>query len=179
MYTCRECEQPVNQATEVCPYCGADLTAAAPEEAWEPASKPRIRKVIVFWAAVLACVWAVAWFALPWRMAGSRTEAETRAQKALLDLHAALAEYQAAQGTFPETLEALGERGRAAAQAAQAVHYTLQYSPARPETDGRVRNYSLLARPGNYGYRNFFVDETGVVHATREDRPAAAQDPPI
>ena len=26
MYTCRECERPINQATEICPYCGADLT---------------------------------------------------------------------------------------------------------------------------------------------------------
>jgi hypothetical protein len=42
-----------------------------------------------------------------------------------------------------------------------------------------VHNYPLLARPGNYRYRNFYSDATGVVRATREDRPATPQDPPI
>ena len=29
MYTCRECERELNQATEVCPYCGTDLSSEA------------------------------------------------------------------------------------------------------------------------------------------------------
>jgi len=32
-------------------------------------------------------------------------------------------------------------------------------------------------RAGNYGYRNFYADETGVIRATRENRPATPQDP--
>ena len=49
--------------------------------------------------------------------------------------------------------------------------------PAGP--GGRVHNFVLLARPGNYGYRNFYLDETGVLRATQENRPATAQDPPL
>ena len=30
MYICRECENEINQGTEICPHCGADLTAQFP-----------------------------------------------------------------------------------------------------------------------------------------------------
>src|SRR2546426_1112507 len=99
MYTCRECERPINQATEICPYCGADLTEPIGPEAEEPAKK------------------------------------------------------------------ALSKVSR------------VKSPPAPTGFAGGVRNYFLLARPGNYGYRNFYPDESGVLRATRENRPATAQDP--
>jgi hypothetical protein len=43
-----------------------------------------------------------------------------------------------------------------------------------------VTSYSYSARPerhGESGYRSFLIDETGLVHFTREDRPATATDP--
>jgi len=46
------------------------------------------------------------------------------------------------------------------------------------EPDGSIRSYALQARAGNYGFLSFYTDNTGAVHATRENRAATAQDSP-
>jgi hypothetical protein len=179
MYTCHECEQPINQATEVCPYCGADLTDAS--LGWDT-GKPRKKsaaKIVILWAIVLLSFAAIAWFAFPWRLAGSRPEAEAHAVAAITELQQALNTYQTSEATFPSALESLGDRAREALQEAQFGRYTLQYTPGNPESDGRVKSYTLTARGGNYGYLNLFADETGVIHGTRENRAASAGDPRI
>ncbi len=178
MYTCPECAQPINQASEICPYCGVDLTASPTGETAEP-KKRSLARTLLIWGALVAGVWAIVWFALPLRYVNPTAEAEARARDALDDLHAALASYAGSEGNFPPSLEPLGDRVRLAAQWAQTAGYQLQYTPAQPGADGRVHAYSLLARPGNYGFRNFYSDETGVIRATREDRPATLHDPPI
>ncbi len=66
-----------------------------------------------------------------------------------------------------------------ALQEAQSGRYSLQYTPGSPESDGRVKSYTLTARAGNYGYVNLFADETGIIHGTRENRAASAADPRI
>jgi len=179
MYTCHECEQVINQASELCPYCGADLTAPSGDTSAVPAKKPRLMKVILLWSIALASLWAIAWFALPWRMAGSKPAAELRAREALTSIQESLAAYQASEGGYPESLEPLGERAREAAQSARSVRYSLQYTPGNPDAGGRIGSYTLVARAGNFGYLNFYVDQTGVARATSEDRPATAQDPPL
>jgi hypothetical protein len=179
VYTCRECERVINQASEICPYCGADLTEGPATEAAEPKKKRSLAKTLFIWCVVILGLWTMVWFALPLRYTNPSAEAEKRARAAMADVHAALASYAATEGHFPASLEALGDRVRLAAQWAQSAGYQLQYTPAAPGGDGRVHNYILLARPSNYGFRNFYTDETGVVRATREDRPATPHDPPI
>ncbi len=179
MYVCRECEQPINQASELCPYCGADLTVSPPEVQVSPPKKRSLVKVFLYWGVVLTCLWAIVWYALPLRLSNPAAQAESRALEALADLRAALHNYTAAEGSYPATLETLGEPAREAAQWAQSGGYELQYVPAPRDTEGRVKNYSLTARPGNYGYRNFYCDDSGMIRATRENRPATPQDPPI
>jgi hypothetical protein len=52
----------------------------------------------------------------------------------------------------------------------------------RVSSASSVETWSYTARPiarGRTGYRSFFTDETGVIRATDEDRPANASDPPI
>jgi type II secretory pathway pseudopilin PulG len=175
MYVCPECESEINQASELCPYCGADLTprGAAPGQVEKKSS---VVRRLFLWAIVLAMLWGIAWLAVPWRMSDSKSAAEARAREALASLQSALIAYQTSERSFPQTLEPLGDRARQAAQAAQSVHYTLQYSPGMPDSDGRVKSYTLLARAGNFGYLNFYLDESGVLHATAEDRPATVQD---
>jgi hypothetical protein len=177
VYACRECEQPINQATEVCPYCGADLIVLSAEDGTEKPRKKSLRKVLILWGIVFSSITAVAWFALPWRLAGSKSEAEAHAISAVTALQQALATYQTTEGTFPSSLEPLGAVGRAALQNAEAGRYTLQYTPGKLEGDGRVKTYALTARAGNYGYLNLFTDETGAIRTTREDRAAIPQDP--
>lgn len=183
MVTCRECESEVNQATEVCPHCGADLTLGAAGEVIVP-KKTSVGKTLLRWGilltVLLGAIWSFLWFVVSPRTGRVTIEAETQAVQVLGSIHAELDSYAAAQGgTFPGNLESLGQPVRVAAQLAQSEGYRIEYMPAPTEADGGVHAYALEARAGNYGYRNFFTDASGVVRATAEDRDANASDPPI
>lgn len=178
MFTCPECEQSINQSSEECPYCGADLNSYVAAGDAKPARKSVFR-IVLMWGILLAIVWAIAWFAVPWRLSGTKPSAEADARDALAAVRQSLMTYQGSEGTFPPSLEALGDSVRAAAREALSAHYTLEYTSGKPDVEGHVRTFTLLARPGNFGYRNFYLDETGVLRATTEDRPATAQDPPL
>jgi hypothetical protein len=176
MYACRECEQLVNQATEVCPYCGTDLTEVPLGGNAEKPRKKSPARIVILWAIVLLSLVGIAWLALPWRLAGSRPDAEAHIFAAITELHDALGAYHTSESAFPPSLEPLGDRAGDALQQAQVGRYALQYTPGNPESDGRVEAYTLTARAGNYGYMNFFTDETGVVRGTRENRAATGAD---
>src|SRR5215469_5284872 len=181
MYTCRECDAAINSGSEVCPYCGADLVSSSADVFGEPApaaKKPGAKRILIARGVLLATLGAVGWFAVPWHMSGSKTDSESRARDALATIQDALATYNSAEGVFPSSLEDLGDTARAAAQKAQVGHYTLQYTPGRPDATGRVTTYTLVARPGNFGFRSYYTDETGVLRATTEDRAATVQDAP-
>ena len=79
---------------------------------------------------------------------------------------------------YPSQFEAVGERVRLAAQLAQSVNYQIQYTPGPVNADGTIRSFALQARAGNYGFRNFFLDDTGILRSTRESRSATSEDPP-
>src|SRR5229473_546614 len=181
MYTCRECETEINQGTEICPHCEADLTT--PAFAGEiPPPRPSLQKILIRWSLVLgvllAAIWSFLWFVVPERQGNPTSVAEEHAVQALRELRAALMVYGLAEGAaYPRQIEALGDRAREAAQLAQSVTYQIQYTPGPVEADGRIRTYALQGRAGNYGFRNFYMDESGILRATRENRLATAQDP--
>jgi hypothetical protein len=182
MYTCRECETEINQATEICPHCAADLTSP-PFGADLPTAKPSIGKILMRWGLLLGillgAIWSFLWFALPERQGNPTLQAENRAMQALREARAALSDYASAEGgAYPRQFESLGERARAAAQLSQSVNYQMQYTPGPVESDGRIRTYALQDRAGNYGFRSFYTDQSGVLRATRENRAATVQDPP-
>ena len=183
MYTCRECETEINQATELCPHCGADLTLA-PDDGGTPKKKPTVAKILLRWGmllgVLLGAMWSFLWFVVSPRTGQVALDAETHAVQALGAVYTALVSYEAAQGgSYPSTLEALGPPVRQAAQMAQSDGYRLEYTPGPPGPDGAIHGYSLEARAGNYGYRNFYADASGIVRATSENRAATASDPPI
>jgi hypothetical protein len=182
MFTCPECEQAINQASQACPYCGADVTNAPDGSEFanlgmqkKRASPARIAILLGVFLAILA---ATAWFAFPWKISGTQPDAEAHARSAIAGIQEVLAAYQSSEGNFPPSLEALGDRVRFAAEMAQSGRYTIQYTPGRPDADGHVKSYTLTARAGNFGYANFYADESGVLRATREDRAATVQDSP-
>ena len=182
MYACRECENEINQATELCPHCGADLTTPIPG-AEAPKAKPSLGKVILRWGVLLgvllAAIWSFLWFVVPERQGNPTTQAEVRAAESLREIRAALAGFATAQGgAYPQNFEAVGEPVRLGAQLAQSVNYHVQYTPGPPEADGVIRTFALQARAGNFGFRNFYLDDTGILRATRENRPATSDDPP-
>jgi hypothetical protein len=180
MYVCPNCETEINTSTEICPHCGSDLAAQS-----EPAPPKPLRVILLRWAIILGIIaaglWGFLWFVMPAQHGDSTAQAESRAISALTGLRDALGSYAAAQpgGAFPGSLEPLGDRAREAAQLAQSAGYQISYTPAPVAPDGAIHSYTLQARAGNYGYRNFFVDESGQIHATREDRAATARDPLI
>jgi hypothetical protein len=57
---------------------------------------------------------------------------------------------------------------------------TMAAAPAGP--DGRIKQYTLIARPQRFGKdetRSFFTDESGVFHATSENRIPTIHDPAL
>ena len=181
MYTCRQCENEINPATEICPLCGEDLTAPA-FGAGPPEAKPSAGKILLRWGglfgALLAAIWSFLWFIVPERQGDPTVQAEARAAESLREVRIALADYAAAQGgAFPRQFEAIGDRVRAPAQLALSVNYQIQYTPGPVDATGMIRTFALQARAGNYGFRNFYLDDTGILRGTRENRAATAQDP--
>ena len=183
MVTCRECESEINQATEICPHCGADLTRFA-DESSAPTKKPTLGRILLRWGmllgVLLAALWSFLWFVVTPRTGNITAEAEGNAMAAIHDVYTQLRSYAEARGgAYPSDLEQLGPQVRQAAQLAQSDGYQLEYTPGPAEADGAIHNYSLEARAGNYGYRSFYVDISGVVRATKENRDATSADPPI
>jgi len=179
MYACRKCKQILNQDVEVCPHCGADSPMLASGESAKRANKSSGTRITLILGIVLTILWAVAWFALPWRISGSKPDSEIHARDALAAIQEVLTVYQGSEGSFPFSLDAVADRVRAAEQKAQSAHYTLQYTPGKRTADGLIKSYTLIARSGKLGYLNFYTDESGVFRVTAEDRPATVQDPPL
>lgn len=184
MVTCHECETEINQATEICPHCGADLTLPVAGETVSPKKKPGLAKILLRWGVLLgvllAAMWSFLWFVVTPRTGNVTAEAEQHAVDAIDDVYAQLRSYADARGgAYPSDLEQLGPQVRQAAQLAQSDGYQLEYTPGPAEADGAIHNYSLEARAGNYGYRSFYIDISGVVRATKENRGATSADPPI
>jgi Uncharacterised protein family UPF0547 len=183
MYVCPQCDTEINTATEICPHCGFEIPAAGQSAEPEPPKPTRV--LIMRWAIIIAIVagglWGFLWYVMPSPQSDPAQQAEFRAASALLNLRTSLAAYAAAQpgNGFPNSLEPLGDQARAEAQLAQSEGYTIQYTPGPPGPDGGIHSYSLQARAGNFGYRSFYLDESGLLRATREDRTATAHDPPL
>src|SRR4029077_10429068 len=130
MYTCRECENEINQSTELCPHCGADLTAPVPG-ADAPAPKAGFQKILIRWGillgVLLGAIWSFLWFVVPERQGNPTAQAEARAVESMREVRVALRDYAASQnGSYPRELDALGAPVRSAAQFAQSANYQLQ-----------------------------------------------------
>jgi len=179
MYVCRKCQQPINSASEVCPYCGAEQNPPAVSATAKPAKKRSGMRLGIMFAVAIAGIWGIIWFATPMRMENPQPTAEQAALKSMQALQQELATYANGAGTFPQTLETLGEPAREAAREAMTGGYSLRYTPGQADARGAVHSYSLVALPRNYSYRSYFTDQTGVMRATRENRAATAQDAPI
>jgi len=182
MYVCRQCENEINQATEICPHCGVDLTdPLLTEGPLKP--KPTITKILLRWGVLLTvllgAIWSFLWFIVPERRGNPTTLAENRAAESLREINTALGGFASGDGgAYPQQLDAVGEKARLAAQLAQSVNYQIQYIPGPVEADGMIRSFVLQAKAGNYGFRNFYLDNSGILRATREGRAATSEDPP-
>lgn len=57
--------------------------------------------------------------------------------------------------------------------------YIFTYTPGPRDATGKITAYTVVARSNCQNWRSFFIDDTGVIRVTNENRPATAQDPPI
>ena len=120
---------------------------------------------------------------------------EQNAVVALQLINAAEMEYARIYGHgFSPALEALGapaagvlpnagaaNLGLPAIEGGIRLGYRFAYRPGKPNSAGHIVAYSLSAQPVRYRRetrRSFYTDQTGVIRFTKEDREAAAQDPP-
>jgi len=90
-----------------------------------------------------------------------------------------------AQG-FPAHLDLLGPRGAKCIEplppANERSGYVFTYVPSAPEPGGKIAAYSVTARRGDRvapRQRSFYMDATGTIRATTEDRDATPQDPTV
>jgi hypothetical protein len=99
--------------------------------------------------------------------------------KSLRELREALSAYVITKReTYPATLDPLGERASLPLQAAMTAGYRLEYSPKASPSEAGSRGFVILARAEKSGFLNLPIDESGVVRATGDNRPATAQDSP-
>jgi hypothetical protein len=179
MYLCQNCQRPINSASAICPYCSAPQSEPDSGTPKEHAKARVSAKIIIAFLVVIAGIWAIIWFALPLRFENPRPLAERSALEAVRSLQHQLATYENGAGAFPTSLEALGGPAREAAQSAMSGGYSIRYTPAQTDANGNPHAYTLLAIPRNYGYENLYADQSGAIHATRDNRPATVQDPPL
>jgi len=179
MYLCPNCQRPINSASAICPYCGADQTEPGSEHTPAQRKKSASPKLIVAAIVAVAGIWAIIWFALPLRVQDPRPSAERSALEAVETLQHQLATYENGASVYPTSLEALGQPARDAGQTAMSGGYSIHYTPSHLDAAGNPHAYTLVAVPQNYGYESLFVDQSGVIRFTRDNRPATLQDPPL
>jgi hypothetical protein len=178
MFTCPACDRTINPASEVCPYCQADLAPATPAK--RGASQRRgLLFVLVGGALLIALIWGIVWFVLPRPNVPPHAEAEASAVAALRQVSTVVTAYEKREGGYPVSIEQVSGQAGGAFADAREEGYFLSYHSGKPGADGNIHSFILLARPAYYGYRNFYVDQTGVIRFTTENRPATKTDPPI
>jgi hypothetical protein len=111
---------------------------------------------------------------------------EASAVGSILRLGQCLDSAQNPEQGLPPSLESMGPAGSNCIDAHLAsgarLGYTFRYTPGAAEASKPVTRFTVSARPlryGRTGKRSFFSDESGIIRATEEQRPATADDPPV
>ena len=185
MPSCWSCLVVIESGALVCPLCGADQTR--PVEFINPnVPQPQnLKAVAQHWAIVIVVivVFVGGMAALLWYyFGGLRTTPDSQAAdvaaKSLRSVREELSAYSlVSRDSYPKTLDPLGDLARRPAEVAMGVGYKLFYTPQQPVDDGVVRGFVLQARPEKNGFPNLYIDESGLVRATQENRTATAGDP--
>jgi len=184
MNSCWSCLVVVENGAKVCPLCGADQTPVPPISDGEAAIQLGSTSVIPRWSipvlAILCFLGAAAWYITRTNDDDSPAKTEAAATNDLLNIRLALSQYAISKGgKYPSTLESLGAQAAVAVQDTKVDGYSMVYTPLPSESDGVIRGFALLAHPEKEKYRNFYIDQSGVLRATEESRSARIDDPPI
>jgi hypothetical protein len=128
---------------------------------------------------LVGAIWAMIWLVLPKPDVPGHAEAEASAIGALREVAHTLAAYKMRLGTYPNTIEQVSSQAAPVFATARTEGYSLIYLPGPIGSNGNINSFVLLARPEYYGYSNFYMDQTGVIRSTQDNREATAHDPPV
>ena len=184
MDSCWSCLAVVEKGAKTCPLCGAEQTPPPPLSPAEAAiiSGSNSRSAMLRWvlpALAVVCGLGVAlWYATRTADSDASATAGDAATRALLSIRVALSQYAISHGDqYPATLEPLGAQAAVPVQDAKIGGYELEYQ-ALLSSDGKIRGFTMVAKPENVTGRSFYIDQSGVLRATQENRPARVNDPP-
>jgi hypothetical protein len=173
----------LEQGAQVCPLCGADQTRPVPYTNPDLPQPRTLRQwgmaisIIVVGIGIMA---GIIWQSLGTQSASPALEAAGIAAQSLRTLREALSDYAlSAKDAYPSSLEALGDRASQSKQAAWNAGYDLRYIAGQLSSDGGVHSFVVLAQPKNRDYLSLYIDDSGIVRATRERHDATAEDPPF
>ena len=182
MNSCWSCLVVIEKGANVCPLCGADQTPLPPISPDEMAIVSGSNSAIVRWVvaavAILCVLGVVAWQTTGATDDDESAQAEAAATSALVNVRVALSQYAMSHSDqYPATLDPLGAQAAMPVQDAQVDGYVVEYESLRSD-DGKIRNFALLAKPEKANCRSFYIDQSGLLRATQENRPARVDDPP-
>jgi hypothetical protein len=185
--SCWSCLVVLEPGAKLCPLCGADQSR--PVAIVNPDTPPPVttKSLLRHWSSVIVTIFLFAGSVtgIVWHYFGAlhlspADQAAEVAAKSLRDVRVELSAYSLfAKDEYPSTLDSLGALASQSEQNALSAGYKLSYNPQPSSAGGTFRGFVLLARPENTMYLNLYVDESGVVRATVENRPATSQDPPF
>lgn len=187
MTTCWSCLIILEEGAKVCRLCGADQTRPV---AFIDIHAPQPRTLKSFfhdWGMAIFIITVavggmtgILWHSFGGYSRSPSLQAAEVTAKSLQEIREALSGYAlTANDAYPATLDLLGGRTSLPTENASSAGYILSYSPQTTAGDGVLRGFVLLARPQESGYLNLYINETGVVRATEENRPATGRDPPL
>jgi hypothetical protein len=170
----------------VCPFCGADQTRPfpfvvsnlpAPAAATQLFQKRKMAMIVV--AVFVVSMGGILWHYFGEASVSPASQAAGVAAKSLREVREVLSAYIiSTKGGYPTTLNVVGDKASPLLYAALTAGYRLDYSSKASSGDSVSQGFVILARPEKNGFLNLRIDESGVVRATKENRPATAQDPP-
>jgi len=179
-YIAANAKLEINQGTELCPHCGADLTV--PIGARISCGETVPAKILLSGGA---CCWRsprrdleFLWFVVPDAKAIPPRRPKSRAVESLRQVRSAWRTTHGTARSLPRSSRRWVNRCARQGNSRRASNTRFQYTPGPVEPDGSIRSYELQARAGNYGFLSFYTDiRRGACDAV-ENRAATAQDSP-
>ena len=184
MTSCWYCLVLIEDGLKICPFCGGDQTPAPETGDFERKKARSLTSIFLSWIIVIAAVTCsltgLFWYARRRYSNNLGNHEETTASKSLHDIRTALSQYALMSGDqYPSSLGMLGDRTAQPLQNARTESYDVTYTPKSSVEDRAITGFELWANPRKPSHRSFYIDESGILRATQESRPANDMDPPI
>jgi hypothetical protein len=186
MPSCWSCSAINERGAKVCPLCGADQTQPMELPDFNSPPPRTATSVLHEWGVLILLISVVItssvgifWYNFSAPRISSTLQSAGAAAKSLRDVREVLSVYFLREADYPSKLELLGNRLNQSLQTLHGAGYKLEYIPKQASLDGPCTGFVIHATDSIGSHINLYIDESGIVRATEENRPASAQDPPF